>query len=177
MKIILAFLVLSISTWMGDKKPKLKSMTSEEVQLLTDIQNYRASLNLKNIKLSPNLTLVAQAHVEDLIKYPPSGKCNMHSWSGKGKASACCYTDDHKKASCMWDKPRELSNYTDNGYEIAAMSTYDQPNWLEMWQKSRGHHEVIINQGIWKASEWNAIGLAIRPPYAVVWFGKSEDKE
>lgn len=57
------------------------------------------------------------------------------------------------------------------------MNTDPNVDWLAQWKRSPGHHDVIINKGIWKIAEWKAIGLAIRPPYAVVWFGMSEDSE
>ena len=63
---------------------------------------------------------VAEAHVQDLsYNQPVGGQCNMHSWSDRGSWSGCCYTDDHAASQCMWDKPRELTRYPGNGFEIA----------------------------------------------------------
>ena len=35
---------------------------------------------------------------------------------------------------------------------------------------------VMVNKGIWKNSNWEAIGVGIYKNYAVVWFGEEEDK-
>lgn len=150
-------------------------LAANEKKLLSDINSYRKRLGLNEIKLSLKLTKVAQLHAEDLKKFPPKGKCNMHSWSGNGEGKACCYTADHKNPNCMWDKPKELAGYDEKGYEISAMNTAPDVDWLAQWKRSSGHHQVIINQGIWKSVDWQAIGIAIRPPYAVVWFGTLSD--
>ena len=140
---------------------------------------YRKSLNLPSIPLSKSLTIVAQTHVKDLDTYKPDQKksCNMHSWSDKGKWTSCCYTDDHKRASCMWSKPAELTNYKGVGYEIAhwSSSSVTPTGALKGWKNSKGHNEVLTNKGIWQNKEWQAIGIGIKNNYAVVWFGEEKD--
>lgn len=77
----------------------------------------------------------------------------------------------------MWNKPRELTSYIGDGYEIAYWSSEGATAAaLNGWKKSRGHNAVIINQDIWKNVQWKAIGIAIRGEYAVVWFGKELDR-
>lgn len=151
-------------------------MTSEEQKLFAAINAYRKSLGLSAIAYSSSLTVVSQFHAADLKAFPPEKPCNMHSWSANGKWAPCCYTPDHKEAKCMWLKPSELTHYTGHGYEISAFNTAPDVDWLSQWKKSTSHHQVIVNQSIWKQVEWKAMGLAIRAPYAVVWFGKEEDK-
>ena len=159
-----------------------QNLSDEELKLYTIINDYRNSKGLNNITISKSLTFVAQTHVRDLANYKPDqGNCNMHSWSNMGKWTACCYTDDHRKAKCMWDKPRELTKYDGDGYEIAM--GFPDENYkanaieaLSSWKSSKGHNEVIINKGIWKDNDWNAIGIGIYKNYAVVWFGIDEDK-
>jgi len=73
------------------------------------INAYRAEKKLPNIPFSSKLTEVAELHAMDLMAHPPKGDCNMHSWSDQEKWEGCCYTDDHKKASCMWDKPKSTN--------------------------------------------------------------------
>lgn len=82
----------------------------------------------------------------------------------------------------MWDKPRELTNYPANGYEIAFFTSYKYPSpgamakdILDGWKKSHSHNEVIINKGVWKDIQWEAIGIGISENYATVWFGEVED--
>ena len=77
----------------------------------------------------------------------------------------------------MWDKPRELTSYTGDGYEIAYWSSggATAKDGLDGWKKSKGHNAVLVNKGIWRQVEWQAIGIAIQGNYAVVWFGKELD--
>jgi len=155
-------------------------LTAEESKLYDLIMQYRKSKKLKAIPLSAALTKVAQAHVRDLSEnYDVSdgNPCNPHSWSDKGVWSACCYTNDHKQASCMWSKPKEISGYAGNGYEIAYYSSAGATAFegLEGWKKSPGHNPVIVNLGTWKDTEWKAIGVGIYGEYGVVWFGEVED--
>ena len=168
--ILLPFLVVS------------QDLSDEELKLYTMINDYRNSKGLNNIPISESLTFVSQTHVRDLANNKPDqGNCNMHSWSNKGKWTACCYTNDHRKAQCMWDKPSELTSYKGNGYEISHGAP-GYPNHevtaesaLNGWKRSSGHNAVIINQGIWRDIDWSAIGIGIYKNYAVVWFGKEKD--
>ncbi len=162
-------------------------ISAEEQKLYTLIMEYRKKNNLPSIPLSKSLTYVAQQHCMDLQKNKPdlSDKCNAHSWSGKGKWSSCCYTPDHKQSECMWNKPRELTSYKDNGYEIAVgsskpMYSHDDvtaEGALKLWQESVHHNNVILNKDIWKDNKWGAIGVGIYKGYSTVWFGDSKDEE
>lgn len=151
-------------------------LSKEEKALYDQIMAYRKRKRLVAIPLSASLSKVAQLHAKDLQdNRPVRGRCNLHSWS---KAyGGCCYTSNHKNAECMWDKPRELTDYTGNGYEIAhwhsAGATAESS--LQGWKKSSGHNAVMINQSIWKKVDWQAIGIGIYKEYSVVWFGKEQD--
>ena len=150
-----------------------QELSADEQQLYELIMDYRKSMNLPSIPLSESLTYVAQTHSLDLVENrPDQGKCNLHSWSEKGKWTACCYTSDHAEASCMWNKPKEISNYVYHGYEISCvgMSTLSPKEALDIWISSPPHYEVIINKGIWN-DPWKAIGIGMHEGYATVWFG------
>lgn len=158
-------------------------LSQEEKKLFTLLNNYRKSKRLPLIPFSAALTKVAQLHAQDLSDNKPHEKngCNMHSWSESAQWSSCCYTADHKQASCMWDKPKELTYYQGNGYEIA--SSYSNSSGkgtnaeqaLKQWKGSPSHHDVILSNGIWKKYPWKAMGIGIYKNYAVVWFGNDED--
>lgn len=158
-------------------------LTTTELELYKLINAYRSQKKLPEVKLSASLCYVARTHAQDQTENFKNGKrCNMHSWSDKGKWSSCCYTPDHKKSKCMWDKPRELTDYQGDGYEISFYSTYrysspaaHAKDILDGWKKSPGHNDVIINKGIWKNAEWQAIGIGMNGEYANVWFGKEDD--
>lgn len=155
-------------------------LASEEKKLYDLIMAYRKEKNLESISLSAQLTLVAQTHAKDLSENfdPFNGKCNLHSWSKKGKWESCCYTDDHKKAECMWSKPKEIAGYESSGYEISYYSGAgaNAVDGLAGWKVSKGHNQVMINDGIWKQIKWNAIGIGIYKEYGVVWFGEVKDE-
>jgi uncharacterized repeat protein (TIGR02543 family) len=153
-------------------------LTTEEMRLYHRMMEYRKEKGLSEIPISKSLTYVAHAHVKDLQENHIRGtECNMHSWYEKGDWTPCCYTADHAQAACMWRKPRELTSYTGNGYEIAhwhsAAATPESA--LSGWQRSPGHHAVIVNEDNWKNLTWNAIGIGIHRNFAVVWFGREFD--
>jgi uncharacterized protein YkwD len=155
-------------------------LSAEEKALFDLLMDYRKSKGLPPISYSIKLTRVAQAHVRDLaahFDYDNKDDCNPHSWSANGVWSSCCYTDDHRKASCMWNKPREIAGYESEGYEIAFFSSDGAAaqESLEGWKRSAGHNPVIVNSGTWQKARWLAIGIGIYENYAVVWFGQLAD--
>ena len=158
-------------------------LSSDEHELATLINAYRANNGLAAIPVTVSLTAVAQWHVWDLdVNTPTGGTCNLHSWSDSGSWSAVCYTSDHAQAQGMWDKPREITEdaYSGNGYEIAYWSsgTATASGALAGWQSSSGHNDVILNQGIWTGrNPWPAMGVGMLNGYAVVWFGDIADPQ
>ena len=175
-----AILISLLFTSSSYKKNTAICLQPEEKKLYDLIMAYRKEKGLSVIPLSEKLTRVAQLHAKDLSENhnPNNGKCNLHSWSKKGKWTACCYTDDHKQARCMWDKPREISGYNSNGYEISYFSSIgaNAEEGLTGWKKSPGHNRVIINDGTWNQITWKAIGIGFYKEYGVVWFGALEDE-
>ncbi|MFA8451263.1 MAG: CAP domain-containing protein [Bacteroidales bacterium] len=164
------------------KDEQTTCLTIEELQLYYLINQYREKKKLPEIPLSRALTTVAQIHARDLAKhYKTNTSCNLHSWSSDGNWTECCYTRDHSKAKCMWDKPRELTDYLADGYEIAFYTTYPEElkeigkTALNKWKKSLGHRQVIINEKAFKDAQWNAIGVGIYNGYVCVWFGMDPD--
>jgi dienelactone hydrolase len=80
----------------------------------------------------------------------------------------------------MWSKPRELTKYPGNGYEISYWDGSENATAagaLASWKQSSGHNAVIINQGIWGSHPWQAIGIGIYKGYSVVWFGEEVDSD
>lgn len=156
-------------------------LNAEERKLYTLMMKYRKSKGLKSIPISAKLTQVAQTHARDLMtnyKFDFDNKCNPHSWSKKGKWTSCCYTNDHKQAKCMWDKPKEIAGYESSGYEIAYYSSKGATaeEGLEGWKKSPGHNPLIINEGMWAKANWKAIGIGFYGEYGIVWFGEAGDE-
>ena len=157
-----------------------QELSKDESELYGLVMKYRKSKGLPEIPLSKSLTIVAQNHAKDLEEnYSPDPKCNLHSWSNNGNWKPVCYTNDHAQAKLMWSKPKELTSYQGNGYEIAFAENEEYlangENALESWKSSKDHNAVILNKGIWKKT-WNAIGIGINGSYAVIWFGEELDK-
>lgn len=152
-------------------------LSEEEQALIASVRSYRASKNLPEVPLSGGLTEVAQAHVRDLADEAPheDRRCNLHSWSDEGSWSSCCYTDDHANASCMWDKPAELTDYSSSGYEIAYQGPSDANQIMAQWKASPGHNSVMVNRGQWANFTWRAMGVGVVEGFAVIWFGSEED--
>lgn len=156
-------------------------LNAEEQKLYELMMAYRKQNGLESIPISAKLTQVAQAHARDLMasyKFDPNAKCNPHSWSKKGKWTSCCYTNDHKQAKCMWDKPKEIAGYNGRGYEIAYYSSKgaSAEEGLDGWKKSPGHNPLIINSGMWEKAKWKAIGIGFFGEYGIVWFGEAVDE-
>jgi hypothetical protein len=191
---IILFIFCGFSLLHGQKAPGSSSgrvhradtleLNEAEIELARQINDYRKSKDLKPIPLSASLSLVARIHVYDLSEnYVYGRNCNLHSWSSSGYWSSCCYTSDHRRAACMWDKPRELTDYKGDGYEIAFYSTYEYSSVAGQiadaiggWKTSRGHNELIVNKGKWTTSEWKAMGVGVYGGFVVVWFGEHVDQ-
>lgn len=186
MKSILLFVVLAATPSLLIPKPYpapekgAVCLSAEEKKLYDLMMAYRKDNGLDVIPLSASLTLVAQTHARDLAehyKFDPKNRCNPHSWSSKGKWTACCYTNDHKRAECMWDKPKEIAGYEAPGYEIAYYSSAgaSAEEGLEGWKRSPSHNPLIVNEGIWSKVTWQAVGIGFYKEYGIVWFGEVED--
>ncbi len=165
-------------------------VSPEEAKLIQLINDYRQTHGLSPVPISKSMMTVAQWHVRDLENHQPDHgtdsrgmDCNMHSWSSNGPWTPVCYTSDHKYASGMWDKPREITGgkYSGNGYENSHggssgwVATAESA--LRGWKNSSAHNAVMIEEGIWEDANWQAMGVGIYGSYAVLWFGKETDPQ
>ncbi len=161
---------------------KAMGVSEKEAKLYYIINAYRESKGLQKLSFSKSLTIVARTHVSDSNTYTPENQRdsrgmqgNLHSWSNHGSWTPLVYTSDNEYAANMWSKPRELTSYTGNGYEI---SSWDSGNItpedaLDLWKNSSGHNAVMTTQGNW--SDLKTMGVAIDGKYAHVWFGSAAD--
>lgn len=157
-----------------------QGLTVKEAELAERINEYRREIGKPEFSISKSLTIVARTHVQDSNLYSPEdqkderGKDgNLHSWSNNGNWKSVVYTPDHYHKELMWSKPKELTNYSGNGYEISAMGYGTPERFLGGWKSSEGHNNVIIGAGYWDKLE--CMGVAIDGNYSHVWFGKEED--
>lgn len=179
-------ILLSLMLAFGALLPMHASIrAAESDDLYTAINAYRQTLGLTAIPLSPQLTAVAQAHVQDLIansttdpNYTGPG-CVPHSWSSQGAWTGGCYKyADASSYPIMWNKPGEISGYPGMGFEILFGSNgtaVTATGALQAWQADGPHNDVIVNQGVWKDINWGAIGVWVQDGWAAVWFGVQSD--
>ncbi len=178
--IIFFFLGLSrdLSQTPGSLIPSDFCIMAEEDSLIMMINSYRQSQGLQSLIPSKSLCYVAHVHALDLYYYHPDrGACSLHSWSEGGRWTACCYSDMDPKYGCMWNKPKELTNYRGKGYELAFMKNDpvgpQEP--FTMWTTHEITSDILLNKGRWKTKSWKAIGVALYQGYALVWFGEEAD--
>lgn len=167
---------------------KAMGLSEKEAKLYYMINAYRESLGLPKLSFSKSLTEVARAHVRDSNAYTPENQVdsrgvqgNLHSWSGNGSWTRLVYTRDHNYANGMWSKPREITNYTGNGYEISAQYSglISPETAIGLWKNSPGHNSIMTTQ-ITSDVDWSFIktmGVSIDGHYAHVWFGSDTDPD
>jgi uncharacterized protein YkwD len=170
-----------------DEKGSYTCLSTQEVELLGQVNTYRASHGLPVITSSRSLNMVARVHVMDLYKNRPTDgkdihgeRCNLHSWSYNGFWTPVCYTKEAHNPEGMWHKTKEITNYVYNavGYEIAYWTSEEinvPSHALEAWKKSPTHNALILETGIWKGLNSKAIGVGLYKGYAVVWVGQEMD--
>lgn len=179
--ILILMLLVALSTAAQAQDQQI-SLSEKEKRLAIMINQYRDNNGLPAIPLTKSLTTVAKTHIEDLSQNHPdtknygSGDCNTHSWSDQGSWTAVCYTGSGQ-GSLMWSKPRELTDYNGDGYEIAHWNsqTATALGALNSWKADEPHSDVILERNQWLGSAWKAMGVGMDGSYAVVWFGKEED--
>ncbi|HET9660148.1 MAG TPA: CAP domain-containing protein, partial [Thermomicrobiales bacterium] len=153
--------------------------------LYAAINTYRQSLGLTAIPLSPELTAVARAHVQDLManaatdpNYTGAG-CVPHGWSSQGQWTGGCYKfEDPTTFPIMWNKPGEIANYQGSGFEVLfgdGQSAVTADAALQAWKSDPPHNDVIVNQGTWQSHPWQAVGVWVEDGWASVWFGEVAD--
>ena len=161
---------------------KAMGVSEKEAKLYYIINAYRESKGLQKLSFSKSLTIVARTHVSDSNTYTPENQRdsrgmqgNLHSWSNHGSWTPVVYTSDHQYEANMWSKPRELTSYTGNGYEISSSysGNITPEDALDLWKNSSGHNAVMTTQGDW--SDLKTMGVAIDGKYAHVWFGSDAD--
>lgn len=170
----------SLQLFAQHRIPSGYCMTKEEQQLAEAINKIRIEHGKSPVKLSVSLSYVAKTHVKDLeVNHPDTSVCNLSSWSNKGKWTPVCFNPYVVDQKAMWDKPRQLTRYPYNGYELAG---YMQDGiivdsladlWDTLWQSLN----MILTEGSWSKKSWRAMGVGIEGNYASVWFGQREDKE
>ena len=64
-----------------------------------------------------------------------------------------------------------------SGFEIASIGSAAPRSVLSGWQSSPAHNAIIINEGDWEDTQWEAVGVGIYDGYAAAWSGKKSPSE
>lgn len=156
----------------------IKGISQDETILFNMINDMRRQNKLPSFPLSRDLCKVAQTHIADLIKYRPQDKgCSLHSWSGNGKWTSCCNTKELFGIQCMKAKPREITGYPGEGYELIywGEDNATPAEAAELWKQVDASSDMILSRNKWSAYQWKAIGVGMKDGYAVLWLGDAED--
>jgi len=177
------FMVLVIPAIARDIQIKANSndtitngITQDETILFNMINDMRRQNKLPSIPLSPDLCKVAHVHIADLIKWKPQDKgCSLHSWSGSGKWTACCNTKEVFGIQCMKSKPREITGYKGDGYELIywGEDKATPAEAAELWKQVDASSDMILGRAKWTGYNWTALGVGIKEGYAILWLGDS----
>lgn len=141
--------------------------SNDEKTLFQLVTKYRSADGRPTIRLSQSLSLVANRHLIDLMQ---NIKSFTHSWSN------CPYDINNEKTwGCIIDAPQRLnSGYKGQGYETLyrTMNGNATPELaLDAWKKSTLHNSIILNMDMFKNIAWDEVGIAVKGPYAALWFG------
>lgn len=162
----------------NDNDSVIINISQDETILFNMINDLRRQNKLPSIPLSLDLCKVAQTHIADLIKWKPQEKgCSLHSWSGSGKWTSCCNTKEVFGIQCMKAKPREITGYLGDGYELIYWGEDDATpaEAAALWKQVDASLDMILSRSKWSGYQWQAIGVGIKSGYAVLWLGDSKD--
>jgi hypothetical protein len=154
------------------------SISQDETILFNMINDMRRQNKLPSIPISPALCLVARTHIADLIKWKPQDKgCSLHSWSGSGKWTSCCNTKDVFGINCMKAKPREITGYLGDGYELiySGEDNVIPTEAADLWRQVEASSDMILGRNKWSGYQWKALGVGIKAGYAILWLGDATD--
>lgn len=183
-KKMILYLVLTILAFQGFASEKSISnvgndtvnngLSQDELILFNMINDIRLQNKLTFIPLSQDLCTVAKTHIDDLIKWKPQDKgCSLHSWSGSGKWTSCCNTKEVFGIQCMKSKPREITGYAGDGYELIYWGEENATpeEAASLWRDVDASLNMILSHDKWSNYQWKAIGVGIKNGYAVLWLG------
>jgi len=151
-------------------------MNQDETILFNMINDMRIQNKLPAIPFSSDLCKVANTHIADLIKYKPQDKgCSLHSWSGSGKWTSCCNTKEVFGIQCMKSKPREITGYKGDGFELIYWGE-DKASPEEaaaLWKQVDASSDMILSRAKWSSYQWKALGVGMKDGFAILWLGDS----
>lgn len=161
------------------KVPDDFCISESENNLLNRINLFRVENGKNEISNSLSLSYVASLHADDLLNnHPDTSICLLSSWSDKGNWKACCYNKYTECQDCMWDKPKELTQFTYRGYELAMYfeNDFNVDSIMAMILSSDDARDMILTNGNYKKKKWICGGVGINKNYVSIWFAQRADK-
>jgi hypothetical protein len=155
-------------------------VSQDEIILYNMINDMRRQGKMQPIPLSSDLCIVAHTHIEDLIKWKPQEKGrSLQSWSNSGNWTSCDDPKDPSGIKCMKSKPKEITGYPGNGYELIfwGEDKATPADAADLWQQVEASSDMILCRGKWKGFQWKALGVGLKDGYAVLWLGDKIDKK
>lgn len=155
-------------------------VSQDEMILYNMINDMRRQNKLQPIPFSADLCIVAHTHIDDLIRWKPQEKgCSLHSWSKSGKWTSCCNSKDPAGIQCMKSKPKEITGYPGNGYELIywGEEKATPADASALWKQVEASSDMILSKGKWNGFQWKALGVALNDGYAVLWLGDKAEKK
>ncbi len=153
-------------------------ISENDKALFEKINTYRESQGFKALKLSRALCYVANTHVKDLYFNNPDRRgCSMHSWSDKGRWKPMCFRSFDPNYKGMTAKPKELTYYRTDAYEMIYFSNINASaeEILKQWTELETSKAMLHQEGKWKKYNWSSIGVSTFKGYTAVWLGVGND--
>ena len=163
----------------SDKKiSKDFCISNAEYQLYERLNQFLTENGNKSLTLSKSLSFVAKTHVNDLqLNHPDTSICNLSSWSDKGNWNPCCYNKYVLDQDCMWDKPKELTNFRYRGYELAIYFEveFNTDSIMQILLSSNKAIDMLLTKNDYSKKHWVCMGLGINEKYVSIWFAQRAD--
>ncbi|MBI9035953.1 MAG: SPOR domain-containing protein [Bacteroidales bacterium] len=153
-------------------------ISENDKALFESFNKYRLEQDLPKLELSRALSYVANTHVKDLFfNQPYKRNCSMHSWSDKGRWTPLCFDTSSPNYKGMTAKPRELTYYRSDAYEIIFFTNIEMSmeDILKQWAALDASKDLILQKGKWAKYKWTSIGIGTFKGYSCVWLGTAKD--
>jgi hypothetical protein len=178
--IIIAVLILAIDMQgqQNRKVPKDFCISEDENRLFESINLFIVENGGKSLSLSKSLSYVARTHINDLSQNrPDTSVCNLSSWSDKGNWTACCYNPYILDPDCMWDKPKQITEFRYRGYELALYfeEEFNSDTVMLMLYSSKFALDMLLTKGEYSSKKWDCMGVGINNNYSSIWFAQRPD--
>jgi len=178
--LFLLFFSLNENISAQSKIPKKFCISPQEKLLFDQLNQLIKDYGKAKLELSASLSYVAKVHVSDLLNYhPDTSFCNMSSWSDKGDWTPCCHNPYIPQQDCMWDKPKELTQYPYRGYELVSYfeEEFNVDSVMNLWSSSKQVLDMVLMNGNFDKKRWVCMGVGMNENYVSVWFGQRGDNQ